>query len=369
MIILVGVTITVALNGGLFSTAKQATQGTETEKNKELALSKEEVQIDGLIYASMDDYLNENPKLADGWTVSTDEERANAWPTETVKNENVTAIKETTTNKIVPLPKGFQVSLEEGENTVSGGLVITDGTNEFVWIPVTSTYTEDNLGPLKGTDSTSTFAYNSQKELNYYYGTNEDGTPYYDYADFNYTEDKSNIETSINKYKGFYIGRYETTIDENGKIGSMKNKPVLTASKSIPETNNKECRWWGLYKVQKDMYADNEAVFSTMITSKEWNATMSLRGNPTRATNTYTKKPDLSGSAYIGTTDTYDVSKNIYDLAGNVHEWTLTADSTSYRVGRGGNCISGSGSARITSIDYPYGYSYRVGSRLALYIK
>ena len=51
MIILVGVTITVALNGGLFSTAKQATQGTETEKNKELALSKEEVQIDGLIDA------------------------------------------------------------------------------------------------------------------------------------------------------------------------------------------------------------------------------------------------------------------------------------------------------------------------------
>ena len=39
MLILVGVSVTVALNGGLFSTAQGAARDTEAEKEKELALS------------------------------------------------------------------------------------------------------------------------------------------------------------------------------------------------------------------------------------------------------------------------------------------------------------------------------------------
>ena len=52
-----------------------------------------------------------------------------------------------------------------------------------------------------------------------------------------------------------------------------------------------------------------------MITSKEWNTIMNFTGygKIIRKTSTYTEKPDPSGSAYKGTTDTYDLSKNIYD--------------------------------------------------------
>lgn len=253
-----------------------------------------------------------------------------------------TVLKETIngTETIAVVPTGFEISTVGGENSISGGLVIRDGANEFVFIPVISTYTEDNLGPLTDTDPTSNCVYDSQDQLNYYYGEKN-----FNYAeDFNYAQDKTNIETSINKYKGFYVGRYETTIDENGSIGSMRNKPVLTSNSIIKEganPNNGEeyfYRWYGLYKVQKDLYANNTSVFSTMITNKEWDAIMSFTGygSAKRALGTYTTRPDLSGAAYKDSNpEQYDVSKNIYDMAGNVVDWTLTPYDSYRRVSRG----------------------------------
>ena len=46
--------------------------------------------------------------------------------------------------------------------------------------------------------------------------------------------------------------------------------------------------------------------------------------------------PEKSAPELTGSVST-DVSKNIYDLAGNCSEWTMEADSTDTRVGRGGN--------------------------------
>jgi len=61
MLILVGVSVTVALNGGLFTTAKEAANETKTERDKELALSNGEIEftINGKTYNSMDEYLEE----------------------------------------------------------------------------------------------------------------------------------------------------------------------------------------------------------------------------------------------------------------------------------------------------------------------
>lgn len=52
---------------------------------------------------------------------------------------------------IAVVPTGFKVSETVNENTISGGLVIRDGANEFVWIPYTddSEYIEDNLDPIE----------------------------------------------------------------------------------------------------------------------------------------------------------------------------------------------------------------------------
>ena len=282
ILILVGVTVTVALNGGLFTTAKEAAKGTETERNKEIALSGEEVEIDGIVYASMEDYLNNNPKLPDDWTVATDEERIAAWPTETVKNENVTAIKEQTTNKIIPLPKGFQVSLVEGENTIEKGVVIKDSKgNEFVWIPVSqdlvNPYNDSEPKELTSTWNSSTLdpkpEYDSQKILTELYGMKDESTPFYNYTtDFAYSTHYEEMVASVNKYDGFYIGRYETTIDKNNEIGTKADTTVLTADKSIPQTNDKETRWYGLYNIQRNsnVIGNNDYIQTNMIWGQQW---------------------------------------------------------------------------------------------------
>ena len=419
MLILVGVTVTVAINGGLFEKSKEAAKGTEIGREKEELTSAiataYNVETGKVDKTKLKDALGTGWSLAEGdtapytvtspkgnkFTVSADGtieytgkggddnppsgDDVPSTYTETIADlpETVGVIKykdlETVANSdiktavdtgkikavlkegeyIAPIPTGFEVSTVSGENTISGGLVIKEGANEYVFIPCTEeNYTEDSFGPL--------INYDSQNQLDSCYGDN-----YYNYAnDFNYAQDKTDIETSINKYKGFYVGRYETTIN-NGTIGSQKGATVLTAYTKLP--NDKYYRWYGLYKAQKDLYGNNSNVFSSMITSKEWNTIMTFTGygNTERGAYTYTTKPDLSGSAYKGTADTYDLTKNIYDLAGNVFEWTLTASDTGNRVYRGGAWVIDLDiySASHTYSSFPIENSSMTGSRLALYIR
>ena len=426
MLILVGVTVTVAINGGLFEKSKEAAKGTEIGREKEeltsaiaTAYNVETGKVDKTklkdalgtgwnIEGDTAPYTVTSPKgnkftvLTDG-TIEYTGKGGNDNPpsgedvpstyTETIADlpETVEVIKykdlETVANSdiktavdtgkikavlkegeyIAPIPTGFEVSTVSGENTISGGLVIKEGANEYVFMPCTEeNYTEDSFGPLTDTDSESKKEYDSQEQLDYYYGEN-----YYNYAnDFNYAQDKTDIETSINKYKGFYVGRYETTIN-NGTIGSKKGAKVLTAYTKLP--NDKYYRWYGLYKAQKDLYGNNRNVFSSMITSKEWNTIMTFTGygDAKRATSTYTNTsgPDLSGSAYKGTTDTYDLTKNIYDLAGNVVEWTLKASDTDCRVLCGGDYGYDDIPASYTDRSNPGSNYSSNGSRLALYIR
>ena len=403
MLVLVGVTISVSLKGGLFSKAKEATGETQIAQEKEqlliaaLGVLNKNGKVDltkldsnlptgfqktgtgtyksstGNIYQVTEDadiilldgteetpdegvtvpatYKTSISGLATGVTLVAYENLAtetsaaiktavDAGKIQAVLKEIQTVDGVSTTYTAI-VPTGFEISTIDGEDSISGGLVIKDGDNEFVWVQVENaqSYTEDSFGPLEDIDSKSTYAYDSQNELDYYYGTN-----YYDYDDFTYETDSSNIEGSIKTYGGFYVGRYETTYDSLNNeipqgIGVKKGKNILQANNILKiGTNSKNnepyyYRWWGLYKVQKDMYANNSSVKSLMISSKQWDEIIAFTGygKTKRGNDTYTTKPDLSGSAYSTDNTQYDKAKNIYDLAGNLSEWTISVS----RVSRG----------------------------------
>ena len=71
------------------------------------------------------------------------------------------------------------------------------------------------------------------------------------------------------------------------------------------------------------------SVTSTLTYGCQWDAMCRYIGDSQRTTPTK-DAPELTGSVST------DVSKNIYDLAGNCYEWTMEAYSTDYRVLRGG---------------------------------
>ena len=114
---------------------------------------------------------------------------------------------------IAVVPTGFTVSNTTGENTISGGLVLKEGANEYVFMPYTDTniYVEDSFGPLTGTHTVSgtIYTYDTQEELTNYYGYTDanNTTPVFNISDFTFAQDKTNIEESINEYRGFYVGR------------------------------------------------------------------------------------------------------------------------------------------------------------------
>ena len=71
------------------------------------------------------------------------------------------------------------------------------------------------------------------------------------------------------------------------------------------------------------------SVTSTLTYGCEWDAMCRYIGDSQRTT------PEKSAVELTGSVST-DVSKNIYDLAGNCSEWTMEADKMAYRISRGG---------------------------------
>ncbi len=225
MLILVAATVTVALNGGLFSTAKKATADTEAARAKESELSSGRVKINGTWYDSMEDYV--------AGVKSSDQ----AMPTydKAQTNEDGTLAQNarwTDTTGTAVIPAGFKVVDGiggTGDQKVGNGLVIQDSSgNEFVWIPVTFTKGEDEQ-PDEETGLYSSFL-NVFKRSNWdEYGRSETAlnTKYTEPYSSGYSTEESEYNEmmkSVQENGGFYIGRYEAgSVDkENPSIGKPR---------------------------------------------------------------------------------------------------------------------------------------------------
>ena len=247
----------------------------------------------------------------------------------------------------VPIPKGFTYK----EGTKDTGLVIKDDNdNEFVWVPATkTTYIKDTSFP----------SYNN------FTPTGDDTLP-------NGITDET---ADVVKYGGFYIGRYEAGIPEgdtstSNKTGIPVSKKGATVWTDINYTNS---------KASAESMINNEYVQTGLLTGKAWDTVChwiksddELKDSRTYGNynNSLAPANENSGTKRTaGFNENWKV-KNIYDLAGNVYEWTSEASSPHF-IRRGGSCNSGGS-------DYPVSYrsinggSYTsgyVGFRPRLYIK
>ena len=346
----------------------------------------------------------------------------------------------------VPVPNGFVGSNAIGENEIDSGFVIYEGEevndsnvadaqktrNQYVWVPVpdiSKFYGTDANGKkwgklynyTTGTSSNSTFdevtgtyAYNwsesngvmsissstSYREPDvlrsydtpYYlktYGVSEDSM-----LDFLMRQevDFSKMIDSVEKYGGFYIGRYET--------GNL-NQDVVVVQKG--NTNISSQGWYVMYDKCKTLSDNNNNIETGMIWGNQWDRTLmwlmecnaenpetgkskeevisdsTSWGNYNNATFTYTnssggtstKNSGSSTRIPTGSTE-YTNANNIYDLAGNVKERTMEAYYTHFRVYRGGNYDYGgtSNPASYRPTDGTPTVSYSLyGTRATLYIK
>ena len=138
-------------------------------------------------------------------------------------------------------------------------------------------------------------------------------------------KDYDDMTKSLEKYKGFYIGRYELTA--NGE----KKGPALT------KTN-----WYNLYEKCKTL-AKNNKVSTRMIYGLQWDATckwLAERGVNIEDSSTWGNYSNntVDGAGTLQDTGFSESWKanNIYDFAGNCSEWTQEAIVTNSRATRGG---------------------------------
>ena len=250
----------------------------------------------------------------------------------------------------VPLPNGFHYV----GGDISTGLVISDKQgdtmnasgvdmgNQFVWIPVSSeadlerTYFDTTTGqPTTGLDTTKyTEPYAS--------GYSTEASEY------------TTMRAQVLKYGGFYIGRYEAGVNSTTLRTKVTTTQTVVCKKGVspynyvpwgnamndvntafaPSDNNPDnVNTNGAVYLAKNFASQHNytSVISTLIYGCEWDAMCRYIGDSQRTTPTKSA-PELTGSVST------DVSKNIYDLAGNCYELTMEAADTSYRVLRGGSC-------------------------------
>ena len=304
-------------------------------------------------------------------------------------NEKVTAI--TDGKNIIPLPEGYKVSQKDNESNIKDGLVIKDKIgNEFVWIPVLeklsltyeyASYSEPTELSSNDIYNKNNFILDSQESLDYYYGKE-----YYNYStDFAYKTHYTEMLESVNKYGGFYVGRYETTIDENGNIGSKPKTSILSMNTILKEGNNTDTndkyyyRWWGLYDSQRNnnITGNGEYIQTNMIWGQQWHLmlkhleNMKCNYSDEKVRNNSTEKriQKTTESLYFYNKGIEnDKIYNIYDLRRNAYEATGFTNTNVYRMFFGGAYEFSYPASHLGGFYATQTYG-NIGSRLTLYIK
>ena len=261
------------------------------------------------------------------------------------------------------VPEGFKVA-GDSASTVQGGIVIEDKAgNQFVWVPVAT------IDDYKRTWYTGYGAFSGYSEA--------------------LPEDE---KTSVETYKGFYIGRYEAGDKENTEAKTLRSSNDVTKTVTIKANQapyNYVTRTQAVSLAEGFATKQGYKAKTKLVSSYAWDTTIefiqkvnsdygisSEEGNYYNTTFSYTditgtnQTKEESSPVLVPTGQTTPVC-NIYDMGGNVWEWTTESFSDT-----GGPYARRGGSYNSLFATYPAGYrrnisddAYAVnGFRLTLFM-
>ena len=311
------------------------------------------------------------------------------------------------------LPDGF--TQVEG-TTLENGLTIEDSKgNQYVWVEVPMTDEVYQTAGLNIKDFTEEEYTAIETDLHTYTKDYREGTSYKDeyYLDATtglksdkYTELKQKMLKSVYQNGGFYIGKYETGIEDTPKTsGDADTIPTeipvikqnaypynfITCSQAQTLASKMESGKYTsslMFGVQWDLvlkYLETKGTSQADLktNSTNWGNYYNNLWNTTNENSKYA--PNGSGwtsGAYgaktssssillaTGASDTFS-KQGIYDFAGNVREWTLeyTSNSSSPCARRGGSCDNyGDNTPAVNRNNYGTAYyNYNIGFRVSLY--
>lgn len=330
LIILATVTLNVVLGeGGLIQRAQEAKEMTEE------AARKEQQAIDNL-------------------TKQIDWDSSIVYP------------KEDEQGNLIPIPNGYYYV----EGTKDTGFVISDSKtdennpssydgNQFVWVPV------DDINEYTLTSWNGEQVSEEQAENSYYFkqqttslqnsriNSGKDDTE-------GETEDDTggliiieiNEDESIEKYGGFYIGRFEASYNSETRKKETKKDKVPYTNVSYADASSEILQSLGKVKEESDQpkietvalhvntnvssLNGNNIYVDNVVTGRQWDAMIRWINKTTN--NTYNNSGHTGTSKInTGSNDSYKIN-NIYDISGNVAEWTKEwYGSEANNVVRGGS--------------------------------
>ena len=214
--------------------------------------------------------------------------------------------------------------------------------NQFVWVPV---------------ENDSDF----QRYAGYYDGQLQDISSYTEPYSNGYENEETEynqMKQSVLKYNGFYVGRYEAGV-EGTRTSGIADDVVIKQGKNVynyigwSNSDDMTVETGGAVQKSKEFAEENgyTSVTSTLMYGVQWDAIMqwidpeyknedgTLYSKNSFVANS-TDKGNYDGPVEIaGSSENY-VVKNIYDLAGNVAEWTMETSGTNERVVRGGTSFT-----------------------------
>ena len=349
---------------------------------------------------------------------------------QTINGEKGTSLNPTIPGGFKPVNVGT-ANWGNGESAptaeaVSAGLVIEDSQgNQFVWVPVDGTNVKYERHTYTNGNDAGTVLADDDGWKTYYYRNYIDENGETDW------EDSGGNSTSVGKYGGFYIARYEAGIPEEASFYKnedgaeyIKTTAINTGKDVTTYTPVSKANYpvWNFITqinaktVAEKMY-NTESVKSGLIDSYAWDTTTQWLknsgyniNNSTSWGNYYDSAFDINGlyalHSYGGDPATWthateynkgshsivigdrtetatgitdrNKANNIYDFAGNVYEWTTETGhkngttTTTYAVLRGGSFFNGGSSNPASFRSGSYSsthYDVVFGFRVVLYLE